>query len=154
MKNCLMVSLVFFDSEQLLTYNQPSKNASKYPKLACAKIAILHSTDFGGLIRPLNHIFLGLSMFGAHPQGLEGIYIQVSLWVVGEVFLEKCKKPEGGAKIAPPPNETRVKHATSFLYFKSVLFSCLLNIVINCILINFCYYFNLVQEAGNPATLK
>ena len=96
MKNCLMVSIVFFDSEQLLTYNQPSKNASKYPKLACAKIAILHSTDFGGLIRPLNHIFLGLSMFGAHPQGLEGIYIQVSLWVVGEVFLEKCKKPEGG----------------------------------------------------------
>ena len=94
MKNCLMVSIVFFDSEQLLTYNQPSKNASKYPKLACAKIAILHSTDFGGLIRPLNHIFLGLSMFGAHPQGLEGIYIQVSLWVVGEVFLEKCKKPE------------------------------------------------------------
>ncbi len=67
MKNCLMVSIVFFDSEQLLTYNQPSKNASKYPKLACAKIAILHSTDFGGLIRPLNHIFLGLSMFGAHP---------------------------------------------------------------------------------------
>ena len=110
MKNCLMVSIVFFDSEQLLTYNQPSKNASKYPKLACAKIAILHSTDFGGLIRPLNHIFLGLSMFGAHLQGLEGIYIQVSLWVVGEVFLEKCKKPEGGgAKIAPPPNETRVK---------------------------------------------
>ena len=46
MKNCLMVSIVFFDSEQLLTYNQPSKNASKYPKLACAKIAILHSTDF------------------------------------------------------------------------------------------------------------
>ena len=109
MKNCLMVSIVFFDSEQLLTYNQPSKNASKYPKLACAKIAILHSTDFGGLIRPLNHIFLGLSMFGAHPQGLEGIYIQVSLWVVGEVFLEKCKKPEGEAKIAPPPTETRVK---------------------------------------------
>ena len=67
MKNCLMVSLVFFDSEQLLTYNQPSKNASKYPKLACAKIAILHSTDFEGLIGPLNHIFLGLSMFGAHP---------------------------------------------------------------------------------------
>ena len=67
MKNCLMVSLVFIDSEQLLTYNQPSKNASKYPKLACAKIAILHSTDFGCLISPLNHIFLGLSMFGAHP---------------------------------------------------------------------------------------
>ena len=32
-----MVSLVFFDSEQLLTYNQPSKNAFKYPKLAFAK---------------------------------------------------------------------------------------------------------------------
>ena len=102
MKNCLMVSIVFFDSEQLLTYNQPSKNASKYPKLACAKIAILHSTDFGGLIRPLNHIFLGLSMFGAHPQGLEGIYIQVSLWVIGEVFLKNAKKWKGRFSTPPP----------------------------------------------------
>ena len=41
MKNSLMVSLVFFDFEPLLTYKQPSKNASEYPKLACAKIAIL-----------------------------------------------------------------------------------------------------------------
>ena len=68
MKNCLMVSIVFFDSEQLLTYNQPSKNASKYPKLACAKIAILHSTDFGGLIRPLNHIFLDFQCLGLIPR--------------------------------------------------------------------------------------
>ena len=45
MKNCLMVSIVFFDSEQLLTYNQPSKNASKYPKLACAKIAIERTSE-------------------------------------------------------------------------------------------------------------
>ena len=45
MKNCLMVSLVFFDSEQRLTYNQLSKNASKYPKLACAKTTILHPSD-------------------------------------------------------------------------------------------------------------
>ena len=67
MKNCLMVSLVFFDSDKLLNYKQPSKNASKYPKLACAKIVILHSTVFRGLIRPLNQFFQGLSMFGAHP---------------------------------------------------------------------------------------
>ena len=40
MKNCLMVSIVFFDSEQLLTYNQPSKNASKYPKLAFQKLQL------------------------------------------------------------------------------------------------------------------
>ena len=44
-----MVSLVFFDSEQLLIHKQTLKNASKYPKLACAKIAILHHTDFRGL---------------------------------------------------------------------------------------------------------
>ena len=44
-----MVSLVFFDSKQLLIYKQPPKNASKYPKLACAKIAILHPADFRGL---------------------------------------------------------------------------------------------------------
>ena len=68
MKNCLMVSLVFFDSEQLLTYNQPSKNASKYPKLACAKIAILHSTDFGGLIRPLNQFFWDYQCLGLIPR--------------------------------------------------------------------------------------
>ena len=57
MKNCLMVSLVFFDSEQLLTYKQPSKNASKYPKLACAKIMILHPTEFKGLKMPQNQNF-------------------------------------------------------------------------------------------------
>ena len=68
MKNCLMVSIVFFDSEQLLTYNQPSKNASKYPKLACAKIVILHSTDFRGLIRPLNHIFWDYKCLGLIPR--------------------------------------------------------------------------------------
>ena len=48
MKNCLMVSLVFFDSEQLLIHKQTPKHASKYPKLACAKIAILHPVDFRG----------------------------------------------------------------------------------------------------------
>ena len=46
-----MVSLLFFDSEQLLIYKQTqeTENASKYPKLACAKIAILHPADFRGL---------------------------------------------------------------------------------------------------------
>ena len=68
MKICLMFSMVFFDSEQLLTYNQPSKNASKYPKLAFAKIAILHSTDFGGLIRPLNHFFWDYQCLGLIPR--------------------------------------------------------------------------------------
>ena len=43
MKNYLMVSLVFFDSEQLLTYNQTSKNASKYPKLACRTLQTLEA---------------------------------------------------------------------------------------------------------------
>ena len=45
-----MVSLVFLDSEQLLIHKQTPKNASKYPKLACAKIAILHPAAF----MPLN----------------------------------------------------------------------------------------------------
>ena len=34
-----------FDSEQLLISKQPPQNASKYPKLACAKIVILHPAD-------------------------------------------------------------------------------------------------------------
>ena len=33
MKTFLMVSLLFFDSEQLLIYKQTQENASKYPKL-------------------------------------------------------------------------------------------------------------------------
>ena len=52
-----MVSLVFFDSEQLLIHKQTPKNASKYPKLACAKIAILHPADFRGLKMCKNQIF-------------------------------------------------------------------------------------------------
>ena len=40
-----MVSLLFFDSEQLFIYKQTQENASKYPKLACAKIMILHPAD-------------------------------------------------------------------------------------------------------------
>ena len=44
-KPFLMVSLLFFDSEQFLIYKQTQENASKYPKLACAKITILHPAD-------------------------------------------------------------------------------------------------------------
>ena len=75
MKNCLMVSLVFFDSDKLLNYKQPSKNASKYPKLACAKIAILHSTGFRGLIRPLNIFLTRSKRYSYHKYGI-GIYIE------------------------------------------------------------------------------
>ena len=52
-----MVPHVFFDPEQLLIHKQTPKNASKYPKLACAKIVILHPTDIRGLIKPLNQFF-------------------------------------------------------------------------------------------------
>ena len=52
-----MVSLVFFDSEQLLIHKQTPKNASKYPKLACAKITILHPADFRGLKMCENQFF-------------------------------------------------------------------------------------------------
>ena len=43
-------------------------------------------------------------MFGAHPQGLEGIYIKFSLWVLGHRggFSRKMKKPEGGGRFLPP----------------------------------------------------
>ena len=40
-----MVSYIFLDSEQLLTYAFPPKNAKKYPK----KIFLGHPTDFRGL---------------------------------------------------------------------------------------------------------
>ena len=76
MKNCLMVSIVFFDSEQLLTYNQPSKNASKYPKLACAKIAILHPADFRGLKMCENQIFLTRSKHRIYHKYGIGIYVK------------------------------------------------------------------------------
>ena len=35
-----MVSLLFFDSEQLLIYKQTQENASKYPKLAFQKLQL------------------------------------------------------------------------------------------------------------------
>ena len=76
MKNCLMVSIVFFDSEQLLTYNQPSKNASKYPKLACAKIAILHPAGFRGPKMCKNQIFLTRSKHRRYHKYGIGIYIE------------------------------------------------------------------------------
>ena len=56
-KTFLMVSLVFFDSEQLLIHKPTPKNASKYPKLACAKIAILHPAAFRGLKMCENNFF-------------------------------------------------------------------------------------------------
>ena len=48
-----MVSYIFLDSEQLLTYAFPPKNAKKYPK----NFFLGHPTDFRGLIRPLNIFF-------------------------------------------------------------------------------------------------
>ena len=66
-----MVSYILLDSEQLLTYAYPPKNASKYSP----KIFFEYPKDFRGLIRPLKFFLGGLSMFGVHPQGLEGIYI-------------------------------------------------------------------------------
>ena len=58
-KTFLMVSLLFFDSEQLLIYKQTQENASKYPKLVCAKIAILHPAAF----MPLNSLGCKIAIF-------------------------------------------------------------------------------------------
>ena len=73
MKNCLMVSLVFFDSKQLLIYKQTPKNA---PILACAKIANLHPVDFGGLKMCENQIFLTRSKHRSYHKYGIGIYIE------------------------------------------------------------------------------
>ena len=101
MKNCLMVSIVFFDSEQLLTYNQPSKNASKYPKLACAKIAILHSTDFRGLIRPLNQFFGIINVWGSSLGSRRNLHIGFIMGCRGG-FSRKMQKTGGGGENRPP----------------------------------------------------
>ena len=55
-KTFMMVSHVFFDSEQLLIYKQTQENASKYPKLACAKIAICTLWTLGAMCE--NQFFL------------------------------------------------------------------------------------------------
>ena len=75
-KTFLMVSLVFFDSKQFLIYKQTPKNASKYPKLACAKIAILHPADFRGLKMCENQIFLTRSKHRSYHKYGIGIYIE------------------------------------------------------------------------------
>ena len=71
-----MVSLVFFDSEQLWIYKQTPKNASKYPKLACAKIAILHPADFRGLKMRENQFFFTISKHRSYHKYGIGIYIE------------------------------------------------------------------------------
>ena len=58
-----MVYYKFLDSEQLLTYAYPPKNASKYSP----KNFFEYPNDFRGLIRPLKKFFGELSMFGVHP---------------------------------------------------------------------------------------
>ena len=71
-----MISLVFFDSEQLLIHKQTPKNASKYPKLACAKIAILHPAAFRGLKMCENQIFLTRSKHRIYHKYGIGIYVK------------------------------------------------------------------------------
>ena len=71
-----MVSLVFFDSEQLLIYKQTQENASKYPKLACAKIAILYPAAFRGLKMCEKQIFLTRSKHRSYHKYGIGIYIE------------------------------------------------------------------------------
>ena len=105
-----MVSQVFFDSGQLLTFNQPSKNASKYPKLACAKIAILHSTDFRGLIRPQNQILGIINICGSSLGSTRNLHIGFIMGCRGG-FSRKTQKTGGGrdAIFCPPtPKITRV----------------------------------------------
>ena len=46
LRNGLMVSCVFFVSEQLLFYAKLPKNASKYPKMAFLIYMILQLTEF------------------------------------------------------------------------------------------------------------
>ena len=71
-----MVSHVFFDSKQLLIHKQTLKNASKYPKLAYAKIAILHPADFRGSKMCENQIFLTRSKHRSYHKYGKGIYIE------------------------------------------------------------------------------
>ena len=72
-----MVFHVFFDSEQLLILKQtPPKNASKYPKLACAKIAILHPAAFRGPKMCENQIFLTRSKHRIYHKYGIGIYVK------------------------------------------------------------------------------
>ena len=75
-KTFLMVSLVFFDSEQLLIHKQTPKNASKYPKLACAKIAILHPAAFRGLKMCENQFFFTRSKHRIYHKYGIGIYVK------------------------------------------------------------------------------
>ena len=77
-----MVSYIFLDSEQLLTYAFPPKNAKKYPK----KNFLGHPTDFRGLIRPLNIFFLTRSKrYTYHKYGI-GIYIEFHCRLWGTFF--------------------------------------------------------------------
>ena len=113
-----MVSYIFLDSEQLLTYAFPPKNAKKYPK----KIFLGHPTDFRGLIRPLNIFFLTRSKrYSYHKYGI-GIYIEFHHRLWGRFFWWDAKEKSGG-NFCPPPRHLRVKGKKdeNYLNYQSIL---------------------------------
>ena len=102
-----MVSYIFLDSEQLLTYAFPPKNAKKYPK----KIFLGHPTDFRGLIRPLNIFFNQIKALQL-PQVWNRNLHRVSLQVIGEIFFGEMQKTKAVGTFCPPPipSHLRVKY--------------------------------------------
>ena len=73
-------TLVLFDFRQLLFYDLPPKNASKYPKIAIFRFANTVIFKIWQLWEPKNApkpIFLPKSKLGGHHTYVTGIYVKV-----------------------------------------------------------------------------
>ena len=90
-----MVSYILLDSEQLLTYAYPPKNASKYSP----KKFFEYPKDFRGLIRPLK-FFLGgiINVWSSSPRSRRNLHIGFIMGCRGD-FFRKMKKTVWGGSI-------------------------------------------------------
>merc|ERR1739836_63764 len=72
----MIVTFLFRIFRANFDFNIPAKNVSKYPKLACAKIAILHLAASRGLKMCENQIFLTRSKHRIYHKYGIGIYVK------------------------------------------------------------------------------
>ena len=70
-------SLVLFDLKQLLFYDLPPKNASKYPKITIFRFANTVIFKIRQLKMPQKQIILPKSKLGGHHTYVTGIYVKV-----------------------------------------------------------------------------
>ena len=106
-------TLVLFNFKQLLFYDYPPKNASKYPKITIFKFMIFEKRP----LRAPKTIFLTKSKCKSLQKYKIGIYIKFHAGCSNHLR-GKTENLLGGAESPPPPNVTRVKHDITYTICK------------------------------------